>query len=260
MLFLSKRARIQFALLTLCLSPIPLSASGSSSPQEQRIGVLESQVDAIIKIQKWQGCPTPLCSSTVAQTRHDLRAHTEASGKRFLELNNRLDTAESAQQSLRDNTMRHMALAPGGEDAPLPVASAPGSVAIGTGSVADSPDTAAFGNRRLVRVAAGRAPGDAVNVAQLGAVRSRLEQRIADVDSRARKGIALTVAMAALKPHPGSAKQHQVALGVGQYRDRQGLALGYFHVPNDRFMMHAGLAVSGSTDQAAAALGAVWSW
>ncbi|OAM89980.1 YadA-like family protein [Termitidicoccus mucosus] len=122
------------------------------------------------------------------------------------------------------------------------VAAATNSVAIGADSVATDPDTVSFGSetlqRRLVNVADGINPHDAVTMRQLAAVEGAMDGRFADIQNQVnavsdrmdRVG-AMSAAMNQVQTHLApDGNRNRLALGMGFYRGHGALALGYEYV------------------------------
>lgn len=118
-------------------------------------------------------------------------------------------------------------------------ATAPDSTAIGSGSVADQANTVSVGTatnqRRITNVAAGVAPGDAVNMQQLqgglSSLGSRIDAtnaRIDTVDQQAKRGIAATAALAPTIM-PSKNGKTTVSLSTGFYRGEMALSVGMAH-------------------------------
>lgn len=86
---------------------------------------------------------------------------------------------------------------------------------------------------------------------------SRLDSRIDKLDGRVEKVGAMAAAMASLHTMGyDPAAPTEIAVGVGQYRDKTGLALGAFHYPNKNFMMNVSVSTAG--DEFMAGIGATW--
>ena len=104
------------------------------------------------------------------------------------------------------------------------------AVAIGQGSIASAPNTVSFGSpgneRRLTNVAAGIAPTDAVNVAQLNSVATGMSSQIGGLQAqvnRANSGVAMAMAMGGgFLPDN---KKFAVAANYGAFAGESGLAL-----------------------------------
>jgi len=175
---------------------------------------------------------------------------------------------------------------PPGQRTPLPplpaTASGWNAVAVGPGSHAPRANTVAFGNRhmqrRLTQLAPGSEASDAVTLGQMqqhGAVAAervqamlddarvagerRLDRRIDGMENALKQGIAMSAALAALRPNPAGGPNH-LALGAGGFAGRQALALGYFRQMGRNAMLNAGVAAVGSNGPLASSLGASLSW
>ena len=84
-----------------------------------------------------------------------------------------------------------------------------------------------------------------------------LSSRVDRLDDRIDKVGAMAAAIANLHTMGyDSAAPTEVAVGVGQYRDETGMALGLFHYPNRDFMLS--LSVSTSGDEYMGGIGATW--
>ena len=83
----------------------------------------------------------------------------------------------------------------------------------------------------------------------------RLENRVDGLEDRIDKVGAMAAAIANLRTMGyDPAAPTEVAVGVGQYRDETGMALGLFHYPNRDFMLS--LSVSTSGDEYMGGIGA----
>ena len=86
---------------------------------------------------------------------------------------------------------------------------------------------------------------------------SRLDSKIDKLDDRVEKVGAMAAAMASLHTMGyDPAAPTEIAVGVGQYRDKTGLALGAFHYPNKNFMLNVSVSTAG--DEFMAGIGATW--
>ena len=86
---------------------------------------------------------------------------------------------------------------------------------------------------------------------------SRLDNRIDKLDDRIEKVGAMSAAIANLHTMGyDPAAPTEIAVGVGQYRDKTGLAVGAFHYPNRDFMMSFSVSTAG--DEFMAGIGATW--
>lgn len=84
-----------------------------------------------------------------------------------------------------------------------------------------------------------------------------LENRVDGLEDRIDKVGAMSAAIANLRTMGyDPAAPTEVAVGVGQYRDETGMALGLFHYPNRDFMLS--LSVSTSGDEYMGGIGATW--
>ena len=85
----------------------------------------------------------------------------------------------------------------------------------------------------------------------------RLENRVDGLEDRIDKVGAMAAAIANLRTMGyDPAAPTEVAVGIGQYRDETGAALGLFHYPNRDFMLS--LSVSTSGDEVMGGIGATW--
>lgn len=86
---------------------------------------------------------------------------------------------------------------------------------------------------------------------------SRLDSKIDKLDGRIEKVGAMSAAIANLHTMGyDPAAPTEIAVGVGQYRDKTGLAVGAFHYPNRDFMMSFSVSTAG--DEFMAGIGATW--
>lgn len=86
---------------------------------------------------------------------------------------------------------------------------------------------------------------------------SRLDSRIDNVDQKVDKVGAMAAAMASLHTMGyDPAAPTEIAVGVGQYRDKTGLAIGAFHYPNRDFMLN--FSISASDEEYMGGIGATW--
>ena len=84
-----------------------------------------------------------------------------------------------------------------------------------------------------------------------------IENRVDGLEDRIDKVGAMSAAIANLRTMGyDPAAPTEVAVGVGQYRDETGMALGLFHYPNRDFMLS--LSVSTSGDEVMGGIGATW--
>lgn len=86
---------------------------------------------------------------------------------------------------------------------------------------------------------------------------NNLENRVGKLEDRIDKVGAMSAAIANLRTMGyDPAAPTEVAVGIGQYRDETGAALGLFHYPNRDFMLS--LSVSTSGDEVMGGIGATW--
>lgn len=84
-----------------------------------------------------------------------------------------------------------------------------------------------------------------------------MDSKIDKLDDRVEKVGAMAAAMASLHTMGyDPAAPTEIAVGVGQYRDKTGLALGAFHYPNKNFMLNVSVSTAG--DEFMAGIGATW--
>lgn len=149
-------------------------------------------------------------------------------------------------------------------------ASANNSVALGQGSVADRENSVSVGTvggeRQITNVAAGVAPTDAVNVSQLDALGSKVNQyfnaankRIDKVDNNARAGIAAAMAAGTL-PQSTLPGKSMVTVGASTYRGESALAIGVSRLSDNARTVIKANASADSRGNAGAAVGAGWHW
>ena len=92
---------------------------------------------------------------------------------------------------------------------------------------------------------------------KLDAAISDVNSRVDGLEDRIDKVGAMSAAIANLRTMGyDPAAPTEVAVGVGQYRDETGMALGLFHYPNRDFMLS--LSVSTSGDEYMGGIGATW--
>ena len=94
-------------------------------------------------------------------------------------------------------------------------------------------------------------------VARLDGEVNRLDGRINNLEDRIDKVGAMSAAIANLRTMGyDPAAPTEIAVGIGQYRNETGMALGMFHYPNRDFMLS--LSVSTSGDEVMGGIGATW--
>ena len=94
-------------------------------------------------------------------------------------------------------------------------------------------------------------------VARLDGEVSRLDGRIDKLDANVEKVGAMAAAIANLHTMGYDPEAPtEIAVGVGQYRDKTGLALGAFHYPNRDFMLSFNVSTAG--DEFMGGVGATW--
>lgn len=99
--------------------------------------------------------------------------------------------------------------------------------------------------------------GNGVSLNQTAERVGHLENRVGKLEDRIDKVGAMAAAIANLRTMGyDPAAPTEVAVGIGQYRDETGAALGLFHYPNRDFMLS--LSVSTSGDEVMGGIGATW--
>ncbi|WP_304159495.1 YadA C-terminal domain-containing protein, partial [Phascolarctobacterium succinatutens] len=94
-------------------------------------------------------------------------------------------------------------------------------------------------------------------VARLDGEVSRLDSRIDKLDANVEKVGAMAAAIANLHTMGYDPEAPtEIAVGVGQYRDKTGMALGAFHYPNRDFMLSFSVSTAG--DEFMGGIGATW--
>lgn len=86
---------------------------------------------------------------------------------------------------------------------------------------------------------------------------ARLDNRIDELDPRVNKVGAMAAAIASLKSIGYSPEAPtEFSVGVGQYKGKTGIALGFFHYPNKDFMLN--FSMSSSSGEMMGGIGATW--
>lgn len=86
---------------------------------------------------------------------------------------------------------------------------------------------------------------------------ARLDNRIDELDTRVNKVGAMAAAIASLKSIGYSPEvPTEFSVGVGQYKGKTGIALGFFHYPNKDFMLN--FSMSSSSGEMMGGIGATW--
>lgn len=135
------------------------------------------------------------------------------------------------------------------------LASGDNAVALGQGSVATGANTVSVGDaesgltRKITNVAPGTAPTDAVNVGQLDAAVSRLEDKIDRTGA---------IAMAASQIHLPAGFANGLGVGAGGQGGQSALALGYVGTLRDNVTVRLTAGVSGSTRSYGGGLAIGW--
>ena len=147
-----------------------------------------------------------------------------------------------------------------------------GSVALGVGSVANRPDSVSVGDgaygitRQITNVAAGSAPTDAVNVAQMSAGDlSTLDTSeayaaglVQPLNGRISDAMALAAAQAAMFGTCSGQGSHCLAVGGGTDRWHGGISVGYRQTIDREFSWSASLSASGHDTTAGVGFGVTW--
>ena len=85
----------------------------------------------------------------------------------------------------------------------------------------------------------------------------RIDNRIDKVDAKIDKVGAMAAAMASLRTMGYDPEAPtEIAVGIGQYRNETGIAIGAFHYPNKDFMLNFSLSTAG--DEVMGGVGATW--
>ncbi|RKE39819.1 trimeric autotransporter adhesin [Paraburkholderia sp. BL23I1N1] len=133
-------------------------------------------------------------------------------------------------------------------------ASAPNSVAIGEGSVADLSNTVSVGSsgneRRITNVAAGQAPGDAVNMQQF---QGGMNEMARNAYSGTASAIALTMV-----PEVDANKNLAIGVGTAGYKGYQAVAVGLSARVTQSIKVKLGAGISSATTTVGA--GAAYQW
>ena len=118
----------------------------------------------------------------------------------------------------------------------------------------------AYSGTNYIKDANNMAEADVILDREISDVNSRvdgIENRVDGLEDRIDKVGAMSAAIANLRTMGyDPAAPTEVAVGVGQYRDETGMALGLFHYPNRDFMLS--LSVSTSGDEYMGGIGATW--
>ena len=86
---------------------------------------------------------------------------------------------------------------------------------------------------------------------------SKIDKKIDKLDARVEKVGAMAAAIANLHTMGYDPEAPtEIAVGVGQYRDKTGMALGAFHYPNRDFMLSFSVSTAG--DEYMGGIGATW--
>lgn len=137
-------------------------------------------------------------------------------------------------------------------------ATAANSVALGANSVASEANTVSVGSpgneRRITNVAPGMNPTDAVNLSQLGAVQSNVNQ----VARMAYSGIAGAAALTMI-PEVDPGKTLSVGIGTAGYQGYQAMAVGFSARITNNLKVKGGVAINGAGGSTYGA-GASYQW
>lgn len=110
---------------------------------------------------------------------------------------------------------------------------------------------------QIVNEASTRAEEDARIEAKFNGEVARLDSKIDKLDTRVEKVGAMAAAIANLHTMGYDPEAPtEIAVGVGQYRDKTGMALGAFHYPNRDFMLSFSVSTAG--DEFMGGIGATW--
>ena len=110
---------------------------------------------------------------------------------------------------------------------------------------------------KIADEAATRAAEDQRIEAKFDGEVARLDSRIDKLDKKIEKVGAMAAAIANLHTMGyDPAAPTEIAVGVGQYRDKTGVALGAFHYPNRDFMLSFSVSTAG--DEYMGGIGATW--
>ncbi|WP_449038056.1 YadA-like family protein, partial [Phascolarctobacterium sp.] len=110
---------------------------------------------------------------------------------------------------------------------------------------------------RIENEATNRANEDKRIEAKFDGEVARLDSKIDKLDTRVEKVGAMAAAIANLHTMGYDPEAPtEIAVGVGQYRDKTGMALGAFHYPNRDFMLSFSVSTAG--DEFMGGIGATW--
>jgi len=133
-------------------------------------------------------------------------------------------------------------------------ASAANSVAVGQGSLADQPNTMSVGSagneRRIINVADGVAPTDAVNMRQF-------ESGMSDIARNAYSGTASAIALTMI-PDVDANKNLAIGVGTSGYKGYQAVAVGLSARVTQSLKVKLGAGISSATTTVGA--GAAYQW
>lgn len=140
-----------------------------------------------------------------------------------------------------------------------------GSVALGAGSFADRANTVSVGSvgseRQIANVAAGTEDTDAVNVAQLNAVRAQLQGQLSNVFDdieRLNEGVALSLAMES--PAIPDGADFALSGGIGYFNESTAGAAAFTARIAPRASLSAGVGIGFETNEVGARAGFQVAW
>ena len=130
----------------------------------------------------------------------------------------------------------------------------------GNGGTTVSKDGVSIADKTIISdhdVVINEGTADRVSLSETAERVGHLENRVGELEDRIDKVGAMAAAIANLRTMGyDPAAPTEVAVGIGQYRDETGAALGLFHYPNRDFMLS--LSVSTSGDEVMGGIGATW--
>jgi len=144
------------------------------------------------------------------------------------------------------------------------LATADNSVALGANAVATRPNSVSVGSpampNQITNVAAGTAPTDAVNVSQLTAATSNLQNQITTLKKQTFAGISMAMAAAALQTGAGASGPGKVAIGMagGEFAGTASLSAGIAYSPTKRLNFNAGVSYAPIVNMVGVFGGSTW--
>lgn len=124
------------------------------------------------------------------------------------------------------------------------------SIAINNNGPVLNGDGLTMNDKRITNLADGIDSSDAATVGQLNRTVDSVKSDMANVRQESRRGVALSSALAGLKPLSYTDhNQWQIMAATGNYKGETGFALGVANTPSDDVLLHAGMAF-GSGDLA----------